>query len=156
MPNVPARLLDVRLLGKHQLAALAATAVDFSVMIALVELAGLSPPLATIAAAASGGVTNFSIGRTWAFRGVHTGSMGGQAARYAVVSLGGALLNAGVLAAMLAVAVIPYVLARLVVSYSVSLAYTYPMHTRVVFRAQAAAPAPAEPALVEDPAEAAQ
>ena len=140
MPNAPARLLDVRLLGKHQLAALLATAVDFSVMIALVELAGLPPPLATIAAAASGGVTNFTLGRAWAFRDVHTGSMGGQAARYAVVSAGGALLNAGVLAAMLAVSAIPYVLARLVVSYAVSLAYTYPMHTRVVFRAQSARP----------------
>lgn len=140
MSFAPARLLDLRLIGKHQVAAFLATIVDFSVMIALVELAGAAPPLATIGAAVCGGMANFTLGRTWAFREQHTGSLSGQAARYAVVSLGGALLNAGVLAAMLAVAMIPYVLARLVVSYSVSLAYTYPMHTRVVFRAQDRAP----------------
>jgi len=65
------RLLAPRLIGRHQLAALLATSVDFSVRLVLVELAGLAPPLATT---------------------------------------------------------------RLVVSFSVSLAYTYPMHTRVVFR----------------------
>jgi putative flippase GtrA len=138
MSSAPARLLDVRLIGKHQIAAFLATVVDFSVMIALVELVGLAPPLATIAAAICGGVTNFALGRTWAFRDVHTGSLGGQAARYAVVSLGGALINGAALAGMLAVSMIPYVLARLVVSFSVSLAYTYPMHTRVVFRTKAA------------------
>lgn len=138
MLPVPARLLDVRLLGKHQIAAFLATVVDFTVMVALVELAGLTPPIATIAAGLCGGVTNFTLGRAWAFRDVHTGTMTAQAARYAVASLGGALLNAGMLAAVLAVATIPYVLARLVVSFAVSLAYTYPMHTRFVFRARVA------------------
>jgi putative flippase GtrA len=133
---LPARLLDVRLLGKHQVAAFGATVLDFSVMIALVELAGVAPPLATLGAAVCGGVANFTLARAWAFRGLHTGEATGQAARYAIVSLGGALLNAGALAAMLAVSLIPYLLARLVVSYSVSLGYTYPMHTRVVFRAR--------------------
>lgn len=132
----PSRLLDVRQIGKHQLAAFLATAVDFSVMVALVELAALAPPRATFVAAFCGGVTNFTLGRTWAFREVHTGSVTGQAARYAVVSIGGALLNAGALAAMLAVWVVPYLLGRLAISYVVSLAYTYPLHTRVVFRAR--------------------
>ena len=138
MVPAPARLLDVRLLSKHQVAALAATAADFAVMIALVELAHLSPPLATLAGAVFGGVTNFSLGRAWAFRDAHTGSLRSQAARYAVVSLGGALLNAGLVASVLGVLSIPYVLARLLVSGLVSLAYTYPMHTRVVFRATTA------------------
>jgi putative flippase GtrA len=135
--HVPARLLDVRLLGKHQLAALFATAVDFAIMIALVQLAGLPPPLAAFAGAACGGVTNFTLGRAWAFRGVHTGTLGAQAARYAVVSLGGALLNAATLALMLEVSPFPYMLARIAVSGAVSVAYAFPMQTLTAFRARA-------------------
>jgi len=135
------RLLDARLLGRHQLAALLATGDDFGVMIALVELARLPPPIATVLAAICGGLANFALGRTWAFREVHTGSLGGQASRYAVASLGGALLNGALVAALLAAAALPYVIARVLVSAAVSLAYTYPMHARFVFRAAARTPA---------------
>jgi putative flippase GtrA len=135
--------LDLRLLGRHQIAAAAATAVDFATMIALVELAGMHPPFATVLSASAGGVTNFTLGRLWAFRSIHRGSLGSQAARYALVCAGGALLNGSFLAAVLAVvqgASPPldsqlYVFVRAVVSLLVSLAYTYPMHARFVFRA---------------------
>ena len=139
MSKLRHRLLDARLIGRHQGAATVATAVDFAVMIALVELAKVSPPVATVAGAAAGGVTNFLLGRSWAFRGVHSGSLRGQALRYAAASLGGALLNAALLAALLGVAAIPYVLARVAVAGVVSLAYTYPVHARLVFRAREAA-----------------
>ena len=131
------RLFDVRLLGRHQVAALLATGVDFAVMIALVEVVKLSPPVATVLAAICGGVANFVLGRTWAFRDVHTGSLASQASRYAAASLGGALLNGLLVAALLAVATVPYVLARALVSALISVAYTYPVHTRFVFRAAA-------------------
>jgi putative flippase GtrA len=142
--SLPSRLFDLHLFGKHQLAAVAATAIDFAVMIALVELAKLSPPVATVAGAICGGVTNFTVGRAWAFRDLHTGSLQGQAARYAVVSLGGALLNAGLLALVLAAVSLPYVLGRVFVSAAVSALYTYPMHTRVVFRAHDGGAVPPE------------
>jgi putative flippase GtrA len=125
----------LRLFGKHQIAALVATGVDFGAMIALVELAHLAPPVATVGGAVCGGVTNFAIGRTWAFRGVHRGSLHGQAARYAAVSFGGALLNGALVAVVLAVAAaMPYVAARMLVAALVSVAYSFPMHSRVVFR----------------------
>jgi putative flippase GtrA len=127
----------LRLFGKHQVAALVATGIDFSAMIVLVEVAHLAPPLATIGGAICGGVTNFAIGRTWAFRDVHTGSLQGQAARYAAVSFGGALLNGALVALLLEAAALPYVVARLLVAAFVSIAYTFPLHTRVVFRARA-------------------
>ncbi|MBN9161193.1 MAG: hypothetical protein BGO98_07155 [Myxococcales bacterium 68-20] len=129
-----ARLLDLRLLGRHQIAAALATLVDFVSMIALVELASAAPPYATLLSATAGGITNFTLGRTWAFRDRHRGSVGSQAARYAVVCAGGALLNASVLGAVLAVSEPPYVIARAVVSILVSLAYTYPLHARFVYR----------------------
>lgn len=124
-------LFDLALLGRHQVAAFAATAADFTAMIAFVELGGLAPPLATILSAILGGVANFTLSRTWAYRDRHAGAAHHQALRYAVVSLGGALLN-GALVALLSFA--PYVLARVVVSLLVSVLYTYPLHTRFVFR----------------------
>lgn len=134
-PPSAARLLDVRLLGRHQLAAAFATLVDFGVMIALVELAHVLPPTATLVSATVGGISNFVVGRLWAFRNQHRGSMTSQGARYALVCAGGAFVNASLLGAVLAVVSPPYIIARAVVSLVVSLAYTYPMHTRFVFRA---------------------
>lgn len=134
-----AALFDPRLLGRHQLAALVATAVDFSVMILLVEVAACAPPVATALSAASGGMANFAASRAWAYRRRHRGAASGQAARYALVSCGGALVNAALLALALAAADVSYVAARAVVAIAVSLLYTYPLHTRFVFRVAARA-----------------
>ncbi len=125
----------MRLLGRHQLAAAFATLVDFAMMVALVELAHVLPPTATLISATAGGVANFVVGRLWAFRDRHRGSMLSQGARYALVCVGGAFVNASLLGALLGLVSWPYVIARAVVSLFVSLAYTYPMHTRFVFRA---------------------
>lgn len=122
---------DLALLGRHQVAAFAATAVDFTAMIAFVELFGVVPPLATILSAMLGGLSNFTLSRVWAYRDRHEGAVHGQAFRYAVVSLGGALLNGALVAIF---SFVPYVLARIGVSLLVSLLYTYPLHTRFVFR----------------------
>lgn len=123
-----------RVLVRHQVAAAIATAVDFGVMIALVEIVGMIPAAATLVSAAVGGVTNFTIARAWAFRGRHTGTMRAQLGRYFVVSLGGALLNAALLEVLLLMASPPYVVARAAVAVTVSLAYSYPAHSRIVFR----------------------
>ena len=122
---------DLALLGRHQVAAFAATVVDFTAMIAFVELVGLAPPLATIFSAILGGISNFTLSRGWAYRDRHEGAMPGQAFRYAVVSLGGALLNGALVALFFFV---PYVVARVGASLLVSVLYTYPLHTRFVFR----------------------
>lgn len=129
-----ARLTDLRLLGRHQIAAGIATACDFGLMVGLVELVHASPPLATLVSAAFGGVVNFTVARTWAFRERHVGTVPSQAIRYAAVSLGGALLNALLLQAVLYFGGRGYLLARAIISVMVSVAYTYPMHARVVFR----------------------
>lgn len=129
--------LDLRLLGRHQVAAFIGTTADFAAMIALVELGRLAPPVATVLSAIAGGVVNFALSRAWTFRARHRGTIAGQAARYAAVSLGGALLNGLVLAAVLAVASVPYVLARGAVAVLVSVLYTFPLHARVVFRVEA-------------------
>lgn len=133
-PRARASLLDASLLGRHQVAAALATATDFCAMIALVELVHRSPPVATVASAVLGGAVNFTLSRAWAYRDRHEGTFSAQASRYAVVSLGGALLNAGLLAMVLATVEAPYPAARVVAAVAVSVLYTYPLHTRVVFR----------------------
>ena len=89
-------------------------------MVALVELARVLPPTATLVSATVGGIANFAAGRLWAFQGRHRGSMTSQGARYALVCAGGAFVNASLLGALLAVASWPYVIARAVVSVFVS------------------------------------
>lgn len=133
-PQKLASLLDLSLVGRHQTAALLATIIDFATMIALVEAANVSPPAATLASAFVGGLANFVVSRVWAFRGRHEGTVRAQAARYAFVSLGGALLNAALLAAILRLFVVPYPAARGLIAILVSILYTYPLHARVVFR----------------------
>ncbi len=60
--------------------------------------------------------------------------MRSQALRYGIVSFGGALVNASGLALLLRTVTIAYPIARVAVSVLVSLLYTYPLHTRFVFR----------------------
>lgn len=126
--------MNVARLGRHQVAAFVASAADFAAMIVLASSFGLSPPIATVFSACFGGFVNFRLSRSWAFRAQHSGSLASQARRYLVVSLGGALLNGALLALFLRVAPMPYPIARVLVAVAVGLVYTYPLHTRVVFR----------------------
>jgi putative flippase GtrA len=140
-----APLASARLIARHQIAAAVGTAADFATMVALVELGRLSPPRATILSAIVGGVVNFLLSRGWAFRRDHRGSAFDQALRYASASLGGAVLNAGLLALALRLVFdvggeavrIPYVLVRGLVAFVVGVLYTYPVHARFVFRLRA-------------------
>jgi putative flippase GtrA len=122
-----------RTLGRHQLGAAIATAVDFASMIFLVERAGASPVAATAVGASLGAVTNFTLGRRWIFRR-HTGHWAGQAVRYASVSASSAGLNALGEYLVHDVARLQYVLARVLVSIAIGLLWNFPMHRWFVFR----------------------
>jgi putative flippase GtrA len=120
-------------LGRHQLGAVAATAVDFAVMIALVERFGVSPVVGTAAGATLGAFTNFALGRIWVFPR-HSGHWAAQAARYALVSAASAGLNTLGEHLVYDVARLQYVVARVLVSIAVSLLWNFPMQRRFVFR----------------------
>ena len=124
-----------KLLVRHQIAAGIGTAADFGAMIALVELLAFAPPVATVISALTGGIVNFTTSRLWAFRRMQHGTLASQAMRYALSSAAGALLNALLLSLVLRMFHdAPYTVARAAVALVVSLAYTYPVHTRLVFR----------------------
>jgi putative flippase GtrA len=111
----------------------AATAVDFAVMIALVERLGVSPVAGTVVGASLGAITNFSLGRAWVFRR-HSGHWAAQGARYAVVAAASAGWNALGEHLVHDVAGMQYVAARVLVSIVVSLLWNFPMQRRFVFR----------------------
>jgi putative flippase GtrA len=120
-------------LGKHQLAAFAATAVDFGCMIALVELASMSPVVATIAGATCGAITNFALGRGAVFRAT-TDPIPMQALRYALVSATSLALNAVGVHILADNIGAHYLGARLAISFIVSVAWNYPLQRSFVFR----------------------
>ena len=123
-----------RRFGRHQVAALISTAVDFAVMVVAVSGLAASPSLGTALGATAGGVTNFMLGRHWTFE-ARAGAPGPQAFRYLFVS--GASLGWNTLGEWLLSerAGVQYVLARLVVALGVSVLWNFPMQRYYVFRA---------------------
>ena len=121
------------IIGRHQLGAIVATAVDFSVMILAVERFRVEPALATAMGATLGAATNFALGRIWIFR-LRTGHWAGQAVRYAIVSSASAGWNTVGEYLMHDAALVPYLPARVLVSVAVSLAWNFPLQRRFVFR----------------------
>jgi putative flippase GtrA len=127
-----------RVFGRHQVGAALTTAIDFTAMIATVQLLHARPVLGTVIGAITGAVTNFALGRYWIFdRSDATSSNATpQAVRYAFVSassLGWNVLGVWVIAEL---AGLQYVLTRALVAACVSLLWNFPMHRRFVFRAR--------------------
>jgi putative flippase GtrA len=130
----------LRVLGRHQLASIVSTIVDFGTMMALVELLSISPVIATAAGASAGALTNFLMNRHWVFR-VADGRISRQALRYAMVSLASAGWNT--LGEHVAVRVlgVQYLLGRAVVAVAVSLGWNFPLQRGFVFRDRKEEPA---------------
>jgi putative flippase GtrA len=122
-----------RTLGRHQVGALVATGVDFLVMVAAVELVHMPAAFAAAFGAVCGAVTNFLLGRRWVFH-ARSGAFAAQAARYAAVSAASAGWNALGEYFLHDGAHVEYVVARVVVSLVVGLAWNYPLQRGFVFR----------------------
>ncbi|HVZ74440.1 MAG TPA: GtrA family protein [Polyangia bacterium] len=117
---------------RHHVASVVATAVDYGVMIACVELAHVAPVPATAIGALAGGASNFALGRAFTYH-AESEPLGGQAWRYALVSGGSLALNAGGEALFHNVLGLQYLLARVITSVVVSNAWNYPLQRFFVF-----------------------
>jgi putative flippase GtrA len=111
---------------------LLATATDFMVMVACVELARFRPAVATAVGAFAGGGVNYLVGRRWTYRS--DGKAHHEVARYVAVSFGGLACNA--LGVHLGGRVIHshYVVLRGVVAVLVSVLWNFPLQRWFVFR----------------------
>lgn len=132
VPHRP-RASGLKLLGKHQLASVATTALDYLAMILLVSGAGLDPVRGTIIGATVGATSNFLLGRHFIYRARERG-VPGQLARYALVAAISLFWN-GFGEHLLAVQLgMQYIAARLVVGTMVSLVWNFPLQRYFVFR----------------------
>lgn len=132
MAGSPGGLAARWLWVRHYLAAIAATAVDYATMVALVELGHLDPVPATALGALAGAATNFTMGRVFTYR-VADHPVGGQVVRYVLVSAASLVLNSGGEYLFNHVLGLQYLVARLVTSFVVSTAWNYPLHRFYVF-----------------------
>lgn len=121
-----------------------ATAADSAVLLALCWQLGVAPGRAAAAGCLVGGAINFTIGRRWVFR-AQARAWWRQAARYAVVVVGGGAVVSGVAVAALVAAHLPLPLAKALAVVIVLFAWTYPMSSRVVFAAPGGASAGRSP-----------
>lgn len=135
--RVRASLVGRGSMFRNVVAGALATGADFVVVAVLVELASVSPVLATALGCGVGAVTNFSINRVWAFGSI--APKVAQAGRYAFVSASSAALNSGLVALLLLLPATPYQLAWLLARAAVYLAWNFPLHRDYVFTAADAA-----------------
>jgi putative flippase GtrA len=141
LASEPRVMKAVATFARHQAGAIFVTLLDFAVMSALVTLAGTSAVVGTVVGAATGGVTNFVLGRKWIFAATGANARH-QAVRYTAVSGASLLWNAGgeyVLHDRLG---IQFQIARAIIATVVSVAWNFPMHRYFVFPAPKARLAP--------------
>lgn len=119
------------IIGLNALAGAVATAVDFALVLALVEWAGMLPAWATVLGCGLGAVVNYSINRVLTFKS--TGAVARQLARYSVVSGTSALLNAGGVALLTLHPQLAYALGWWLVRGVVYFAWNLPLQRDYVF-----------------------
>jgi putative flippase GtrA len=117
---------------RHHTTAIVATAVDYVVMIVLVELARVGPVPATAVGALAGALTSFTMGRHFTYH-VADVPVRGQAWRYALVSAASLGLNAGGEYLFFHLVGLQYLMARVITSIIVNNAWNYPMQRFFVF-----------------------
>jgi putative flippase GtrA len=119
---------------RHHATAIAATLVDYSGMVAAVELFHVRPVPATALGAFGGAVTNFTLNRYFTYR-AQTDAIEGQIWRYALVSAASLALNTGGMWLFHDRLGIQYLAARIISSVLVSNGWNYPMQRFFVFSA---------------------
>jgi len=127
-----ARLAKVKEWVRHHTGSFISSCVDFSVMIACVELLGLHPVDGTVAGAFCGALTSFLLGRTWVFHRTDSPATA-QIARYGAVAAASLGLNALGEYLLVEQAGLGYVLSRVLVAVTVSNLWNYPLHKYFVF-----------------------
>ena len=118
---------------KAQLASFAATAVDFFVLIILVEVFHCWYVVATALGTIAGGVTHFMLGRNWVF-GASAGEIQRQAVKYSVVWIVYLLLSTAGVYAITHYVGANYIVSKVFVSVVLSIGYNYMLHKKYVFK----------------------
>lgn len=129
-----ARHPDVGRFARFALIGAVATALQFLILVGLVELAHAEKPWANAAGYAVSAVLNYALNRAFAFKGAKTSFLGGFA-RFAIASAIGLALNSMVFIALLR-AGLPYV-AAWAGAVGLVLIWNYAAARYVIFRPSA-------------------
>lgn len=124
------RASSAALVGKNVVAAVVATALDFGVVLALMQV-GVVAWAATAVGCAVGGVVNFVVNRVWTFRS--DGVPSREALRYTVVSVSSGLLNTGAVAALMLLPGVSGVVAWAIARAVVFATWNHPLQRDYVF-----------------------
>ena len=118
---------------KANVASLISSFCDFLVTIIVKELLHADPVLASVTGTVFGGIVNFIIGRYWVFE-VHHLNVYHQSKRYFIIWAGNLILNALLVYILIHYAGLNYILAKLITSVAVAIAYNYPLQKKYVFK----------------------
>ena len=91
---------ELRRFGRFAAVGVVGTAVDFGLLVALRELLGFPTLLANCLSYAAGIVNNFVLNRLWTYPDSRRKVALVQLAQFAAVSMGGLILNSGIVAGM--------------------------------------------------------
>lgn len=119
--------------AKAQIASFLASAVDYFVTLLCVEFLGVWYVVGSGLGTISGGITNFTLGRRWVFRGGEA-ERRIQAFRYLVVWVGYLLLVTAGVYLLTHLGGFNYIVSKITVTLFLAIAYNYPLQKRYVFR----------------------
>ncbi|RYZ60270.1 MAG: GtrA family protein [Chitinophagaceae bacterium] len=119
--------------AKAQLASFIASSVDYFVTILCVEFLGFHAVAGSSTGTILGGMTNFSIGRHWVFKGGER-ERRIQLFRYFLVWTGYLLLSTTGVYLLTHFAHYNYLVSKLTLSLFLAIAYNYPLQKRFVFK----------------------
>jgi putative flippase GtrA len=119
--------------AKAQLASSIASLVDYFITVFLVEAVGFWYLAGSTTGTIIGGITNFSIGRQWVFKGgIKERHI--QLFRYAMVWTGYLVLTTFGIYLLTHFGHFNYLISKVIVSLFLAVAYNFPLQKRFVFR----------------------
>ena len=118
---------------KANIASLSASFCDYLVTIILKQFLHVDAVVASIIGTIIGGIINFLIGRHWVFRSINTPFFH-QGKRYLFTWAGNLILNALGVFLLIRLAGVYYIIAKVVTSITVAVAYNYPIQKMYVFK----------------------
>jgi len=123
--------------SKAQVAALAATVIDFGILTFWVEVLHLYYPYGVAIGAFFGAVTNFMINRYWSFQ-AGGDPMVRQAGRYILVSAGSLILNTLGVYLVTERTGLFYLYSQAIIAVMIGVFYNYPLHHFFVYQKEQA------------------
>jgi putative flippase GtrA len=119
--------------ARAQLSSLIASITDYWCTVMGVEILGIFYVWASALGTFIGGITNFSLGRRWVFRG-HEKARQVQMFRYLLVWTGYLILTTFGVFVLTHFTQLNYIYSKLLVSLVMAVSYNYPLQKKFVFR----------------------